>query len=213
MEGQKPAWMRWGGVALGLVIAVMLGFGLKDLLVSDKPAKKPKLQQITLIKPPPPPPPEQKPPEPEVMKEEVKLQEVEPPPEQQADAPPPGQDLGVDAEGAGSGDGFGLVGRKGGRDLLAGAGGRFAGYTGLLRQQIQEYLTKDKRLRTADYKAVVKVWLARDGRVERYELTGSTGNPDTDKAINLALASLPPVREQPPEDMPQPVKLRITSRL
>ena len=48
--------------------------------------------------------------------------------------------------------------------------------------------------------------------VERYELAGSTGNPDTDKAINQALANLPSMHESPPEDMPQPVKLRVTSR-
>ncbi len=39
------------------------------------------------------------------------------PPPQQADAPPPGANLGLDAEGKGSGDSFGLVGNKGGREL------------------------------------------------------------------------------------------------
>jgi protein TonB len=215
MEGQKPSWMRWGGVALGLVVAVMLGLGLKDLLVSDKPAKKPRLQQITLVKPPPPPPPEKKPPEPEIKKEEVKIEQPKPDeaPKPADNEPPAGKDLGVDAEGSGSGDGFGLVGRKGGRDLLAGAGGKYAGYTTLLRQQIQEIMAKDKRLRSANYKAVVRIWMTRDGRVEKFEMVGSTGYPDTDGLIKLALASMPSLKEAPPEDMPQPIKMRITSRL
>jgi hypothetical protein len=124
MDDRKPAWMRWGGVALGLVAAVLIALWLKDMLVSDGPVRKPTIQQITLIKPPPPPPkpPEEKPPEPEV-KEEVKLDEPQPTPEQQAEAPPPGPDLGVDAEGTGSGDGFGLVGKKGGSELIGGGGG------------------------------------------------------------------------------------------
>ncbi|MBU1690485.1 MAG: TonB C-terminal domain-containing protein [Gammaproteobacteria bacterium] len=193
----------------------MLGLGLKDLLVSDKPAKKPRLQQITLVKPPPPPPPEKKPPEPEIKKEEVKIEQPKPEeaPRPADNEPPAGKDLGVDADASGSGDGFGLVGRKGGRDLLAGAGGKYAGYTTLLRQQIQEIMSRDKRLRSANYKAVVRIWMTRDGRVDRFEMVGSTGYPDTDSSIKQALASMPSLKEAPPEDMPQPIKMRITSRL
>jgi protein TonB len=214
MEGQKPAWMRWGIVALAAVAAVLLGLWLKDVLVGDTPAKKPKLQQITLLKPPPPPPPEQKPPEPEMKQEEVKIEQPQPDdaPKQADNDAAPGKDLGVDADGSGAGDGFGLVGRKGGRDLLAGAGGRFGGFTTVLRQQIQEHLSREKKLRSAEYKVVVYIWLARDGRVEKTELNGSSGNADTDGAIRQALAAMPLIRETPPEDMPQPVKLRITSR-
>ena len=52
-EQQRPAWMRWGGVILGLAAALTLGLWLKDFLGSDAPPKKQSLQQITLIKPPP----------------------------------------------------------------------------------------------------------------------------------------------------------------
>lgn len=214
-DGSKPAWFRWGAVALGLAVAVLLALWLRDMLMSSKPSKPMKLQQITLIRPPPPPkPPEEKPPEPKV-KDEVKIDEPPPDdaPKPADNEPPAGKDLGVDADGSAGGDGFGLVGRKGGRDLLGGAGGKFAGYTSLLRQQIQEHMAKDKRLRSADYKVVVRIWIARDGRVEKFELSGSTGNPDTDSSIKLALANLPSIKEQPPEDMPQPIKMRITSRL
>lgn len=217
MEGQKPAWIRWGGVALGLVIAVMLGLGLKDLLVSDKPAKKPKLQQITLIKPPPPPPPEKKQPEPEIKKEEVKIDQPKPDeqPKPADSEPPAGKDLGVDADGSGSGDGFGLVGRKGGRDLLAGTGGKYAGYTVPVAQQINEQISEYMRKHRLafNYRIQVRIWIAKDGHVEKFELSGSTGNPETDSSIKQALAGLSSIKERPPDDMPQPIKLRLTSRL
>lgn len=216
MEGQKPAWMRWGGVALGLGVAVMLGLGLKDLLVSDKPAKKPRLQQITLIKPPVPPP-EQKPPEPEVRKEEVKIQEVEQPPQQQADAPAPGQDLGVDAEGSGSGDGFGLVGKKGAADLVGGGsrGNPWSGYDTMVNDVVnsafQNALSREKTLKNKSYKVIVKVWIGAGGQVTRTALVDSTGDPKVDDLLKDVLRNLA-LRGSPPEDMPQPMKIRVISR-
>lgn len=202
------------GAMLVVVIALLVLF-VRSMSSDGKPAKRQVIQQISLLKPPPPPKPEEKPPEPEIKKEEVKIDQPKPDeaPKPADNEPPAGKELGVDAEGGAGGDGFGLVGRKGGRDFLGGAGGKFAGYTTLLRQQIQEYLAKDKRLRTSDYKVVVSIWMARDGRVDKFELNGSTGSPDKDNAIKQALAGMPSIREQTPEDMPQPIKLRITSRL
>lgn len=216
MEGQKPAWMRWGGVALGLLVAIMLGLGLKNILVSDKPARKPRLQQITLIKPPPPPP-EQKPPEPEIKKEEVKVQEVEQPPEQQADAPPPGQDLGLDAEGTGSGDGFGLAGKKGAADLLgSGKGNPWASYDTLVSDVVsaafRNALSREKALKDKNYKVVVKVWIGAGGQVTRAVLVDSTGTQKVDELLKEVLRDLRGLRDSPPEDMPQPMKIRVTSR-
>lgn len=215
-DSSKPAWLRWGAVALGLVVAVLLALWLRDMLMSSKPSKPMKLQQITLIRPPPPPPkpPEEKPPEPKV-KDEVKIDEPQPTPEQTADAPPPGADLGVDADGTSGSDGFGLVGRKGGRDLLAGAGGKYAGYSIPVAQQINEQISEYMRKHRLafNYRIQVRIWIAKDGHVEKFELNGSTGNTDTDSSIKQALAGLASVKERPPEDMPQPIKLRLTSRL
>ncbi len=207
--------LLWGTL-LVILIGLMVWF-VRSMLSDSKPVRRQVIQQISLLKPPPPPPPkpEEKPPEPEIKKEEVKIDQPKQPDEapKPADSEPPaGKNLGVDADGAAGGDNFGLAGRKGGRDLLGGVGGKYAGFSNLLRQQIQAALAKDKQLRAEDYKVVVKLWLARDGSVERYELGGTTGNPDTDKAISRALARLPPMQESPPEDMPQPVKLRVTSR-
>lgn len=219
MDDRKPAWMRWGGVALGLVAAVLIGIWLKDILVSDKPARKPALQQITLVRPPPPPPkpPEEKPPEPEV-KEEVKLDQPQETPEPQADAPPPGPDLGVDAEGSGSGDGFGLVGKKGASDLIGGGGGGnpWAWYDALVNDAVssafQAALAREKALKNKNYKVIVKVWIDGGGLVTRAALVDSTGDARADEVLKEALKGMRALRDSPPADMPQPIKIRVTSR-
>lgn len=196
-----------GGVLVSIV-GNFIGHG-------GKPRKAP-VQQIAIMRPPPPPPPpkqEEKPPE--IKKEEVK---IPPPPQEQsqkdADAKEAGKDLGVDAEGSAGGDGFGLVGRKGGRDLIGGDGSarsRFAFYTNMLQQQIQDELSRDKRLRGGGYRAVVRIWLGGDGRIQKVDLSGSTGDADLDGSIRNALAGIT-LTQPPPQDMPQPVRLRISSR-
>ena len=217
-EQQRPAWMRWGGVVLGMAAAITLGWWLKDFLGSDAPPKKQSLQQITLIKPPPPPPPppEQKPPEP-VVKEEIKISEPDPEPMDQADEPPPGPDLGVDAEGSGSGDGFGLVGKKGGADLIGGRGGNpWAWYDGIVNEALnsafQDALSREKELKDKSDKVVVKVWIDARGQISRIALADTTGDAKVDELVKDVLQNLRALREAPPADMPQPIKIRVTSR-
>jgi protein TonB len=175
-----------------------------------------KIQTITLLTPPPPPPPpEVKPPEPEV-KEEVKIDEPEPVedmPEQASDEPPPGNDLGVDAEGGAGGDSFGLIGRKGGRGLLEGAGDRFTYYASQLQRQIEDALLDNKEVRKRAYSVVAKVWLQSDGRVSRAKLASSTGSPEMDKQLIAVITDVPSLAVAPPPDMPQPIRMRISSRL
>jgi protein TonB len=157
-----------------------------------------------------------KPPEPEVN-EEVKLPEPDPQPKAD-EAPPPGEQLGLDAEGSGNGDAFGLAAKKGGRDITTIGGGtgnaraQFAWFTGMVQTLLQDQFQKNDKLRRADYRAVVKVWFAHDGSVERFELAGSSGNAEIDQNLKLSLRDMPRLKQPPPEDMPQPVKLRVTSR-
>jgi protein TonB len=124
--------------------------------------------------------------------------------------------LAVDAAGSAGGDGFGLIGRKGGRDLIAsgtgGVGSRFAWYGALVKERIQDAISKDKKLRKADYKLMVNVWVNATGSVTRVELLDSTNDAELDNALKTALRNLPPLREGAPGDMPQPIKLRITAR-
>jgi periplasmic protein TonB len=211
---------------IGLVVGLFVGLGLiavviKGLMESGGGHKKPSVAQIQLLKPPPPPPPkpEEKPPEPPVKKEEVKLPEPEKAPEPQpAQAePPPGPNLGVDANGTGSGDSFGLVGKPGGRDITTiggggGGGNPYAAYHQLLQKQIQQALARNSKLRGAQFKAIVKLWLSPDGHVKNFELVGSSGEAATDDLIKTALSEVSALGEPPPAEMPQPVRLRVTSR-
>lgn len=210
-------WLIAGGIAL---LCLLVFLGIRHVLQNAEKPKRPTIAQIELLRPPPPPPPpkvEEKPPEPQV-KEEVKLDEPTPQdePQEQAennDEPPPSENLGVDAEGGAGTDGFGLVGNKGGANLIgSGGGSKFRWYARQVEQQLQSKLADDERLKRLNYRVTVMFWLSPSGLVERYELDGSTGNSDIDRALRQALADLRGFGQAPPEGMPQPVGLRINSR-
>jgi protein TonB len=223
-ENEEKEPRRWGVILSGVIVAVLLIGGLASLvlkLMSNSGAlpKPPKVQQITLVQPPPPPPPPpppkvEQPPPPEEQKIEQPKPEEKPQedkPKEAKDEPPPGQDLGLDANGTGSGDGFGLVGKKGGRSLIGG-GDQKRWYAGVIQRDFQNLLSDNDKLRAGKYTIVVKLWIAQDGRVERFELLGTTGDATRDKALREALASAPRLSDPPPDNLPQPVRLRIVSR-
>ena len=208
-------------IVLSVVLVAFVGmvaWGALSLIGGDKTTTK-RVVNITLVAPPPPPPPppppEVKPPEPEV-KEEVKLPEPE---QQQAEeAAPVNEALGLDADGSGGGDGFGLAAKKGGKDITELGGplttdrARFAWFTGIVQDQLREHFQKNDKLRRADYRVVVRVWFTDDGRIDRYELVGSSGKPEIDRDLKLSMEDMPRLKQSPPADMPQPIKLRVTSR-
>lgn len=215
--------LRITAIVFGLLLAVAIVWvAIHSLLTRSGPVKKHTVHQIAILKPPPPPPPppkQEKPPE--VKKEEVKIKEPERPPEQeqQAEQPPPGQNLGVDADGSAGGDAFGLISNKSGRDLITlGEGGsgersRYAGYTNRLQRLLQDELARNANLRKGEYRATVRIWLTPDGGIRRVELAQSTGNTATDELLRAALTQMSAPGERPPDNMPQPVRLRITSRI
>lgn len=206
-----------GLAVLGLTGAI--GYFVLELL-SGEPPPPPKVQKISIVQPPPPPPPpprEEPPPEPE--KQEIEAPEPEPvEPEEVAqddsDEPPPGQELGLDAEGSGSGDGFGLVGRKGGRGLIGGSGGsRFAWYSGMIERELQSVLAGIEEVRRRRYTVEIRLRIAGDGSVRSVELLGTTGDPGLDRELERTLLERVRLSEGPPEDLPQPIRLRIRSRI
>jgi len=119
-------------IIAGAVVLIFLlaGGGLFFLMSTDEESKaKSRVAAVSLLKPPPPmrekppPPLKEKPPEPEVKKETIEAIREAPRPEEarneKADDKPAGDQLGLDAQGGAGSDSFGLVGRKGGRDLLS----------------------------------------------------------------------------------------------
>ena len=200
-------------VIIGCGIAAV-GFGtilmVRSFLSGEAPQPKRVVQEIRVIRPPPPeelPPPPPPPPE-----EEVNVTQPEQQPDPVASNDPPPGDLGLDADGTAGGDGFGLVGRKGGRDLLGSGGSAFSWYAGLLKGEILDELQNVKSARSGAYSVSVKVWVRADGSVERIRLAQSTGDRERDRDIEDALARIGRISQSPPADMPQPVSLRIVSR-
>lgn len=204
-------------ILVAVVVLGLLGNMLKSLFSGGSSHKK----AITTIKllpdtPPPPPPPKEPP------KEQPKDQpkEVKEIPQPKPEQTPPAEVLKM--EGA-AGDGpspfaAGAVNNeyKGG-DVGTKIGGgpskyQFAYYTGLMKSRIEDAMAKDKVLASGAYKVVVKVWVATNGHIQRYELVGSSGDPGRDALIKKALDEMPALPEGPPSDMPQPVKLRISAR-
>ena len=212
---------NWRPLVVGALIAILvigvIVWGALRMMANSKVAPPPRAQKIIVMPqqappPPPPPPKEEPPPPPEQPKIEEPTPQEEPQEQdqEQNDEPPPGDDLGVDAEGSGSGDGFGLVGKKGGRGLIGG-GDRNRWFAGQVQQDLQRQLADNEKARAAKYGVVVKLWFKSDGSVDRYEMAGTVGDKQSEAALRSVLDKLR-LSETPPEDMPQPLKLRIVSR-
>jgi protein TonB len=195
----------------GLALLCLIGLGIKSMMggKSGKPRKPP---TVTLMpdKPPPPPPKEEKKPEP--PKEDKKEVKVVQPTEQ---APQPAQNEPLKMEGvAGEGGGpfgAGTVGREYSGGSIGGIGGA-GSFAGRLQRHFQEQLSRTRKLRESDYKVTVKIWLRRDGSIERAELAGTTGFEKLDQLLRESLQQIPAMREAMPENLVQPIRIRVTNR-
>lgn len=87
-----------------------------------------------------------------------------------------------------------------------------AGTQNLIQTEIQQVLQKDDKLGSSRYGITVAVWLSSSGRPDRVKLLNTTGNHDIDARIEQALAAMPNLPQPPPQDMPQPINLRIDAR-
>jgi len=76
----------------------------------------------------------------------------------------------------------------------------------------QSALAREKALKNKNYKVIVKVWIDSTGNVTRAALVDSTGDARADEVLKEALRDMRALRDSPPADMPQPVKIRVTSR-
>lgn len=215
-------WLLPTIIKLSVAALVLAGaWGVYRQIGTDDRIHKRLSQRISIVSQPPARKVEPKPPEQEA-KEEVPLERLELKAPQQANAPVDDA-LGVDEEGAAGGDAFGLAAKKGGRDIIL-LGNQtndrpagevrinFAMYTGSIQQQLQSEFNKNDKLRRGSYRVQLKLWIARDGGIERFELLDSTGVPELDRTIELALGELPRLDRPPPPEMPQPVRIRLTSR-
>jgi len=200
-------------LCLGIPVLGIGAFALVRGIISGGPGQPKKVvQEIHLIRPPPPPP-DVPPPPPPPPEEKVDIHEPQDQPDPTpSNEPPPSEQLGLDAEGSAGGDEFGLMGHKGGRDLLGTGGSAYAWYAGLLKNEIAEQLGNEKQARSGEYSVMVRVWVRGDGTIERVRIVQSSGNRERDRAIEAALSKVTRLSQAPPADMPQPISLRIVSR-
>ncbi len=214
-------WKKRLPVVLGVLFVVFVGIGttlmIRNFMESNPHAPEKKIQQITLVKPPPPPPPPpevEKPPEQKVEQEEVDIPEPEPMEEipDPGEAPPAGDLLGLDAEGGAGSDGFGLIGRKGGRGLLAGAGDPYVMYASRLQNAIEDALAQVDELRSFAYSVKADVWVDAAGQVTRVRLVTSTGRKEMDKKMIATIRGIVFDAEMP-QGLRQPIRYRLSSRI
>jgi outer membrane biosynthesis protein TonB len=218
-----------GGIAVCLVLFMATGavLAVKFLLKDDSKNRKRRVQMVTVVKPPPPPKIKEKPPEPEIKKKEeiIEQQPEETPPEPmdeaQDDAPPPGEDLGLDADGTAGSDGFGLRANKGGRALIGGSSSdasmmrRYAWYTRIiqeeLRKRMNRHMEENGGIPDGNLKALIKITLDDLGKIVDYDLARSSGDSRMDDAVVAAL-ELSTISEPPPRGMPRVIKLKISAK-
>jgi TonB family protein len=147
------------------------------------------------------------------------------------DNTPAGDRLGLDAEGKAGSDGFGLVGRKGGRSILAGRGGsggvggggsgkssplnKFGWYTQIVKteisKKIQKYLDENGGIPRGKLQTIVRISVDSAGAVVQWRIVGSSGNHDMDEAVKQCIGDVR-ISEPPPEGMPRTLIIRVTSQ-
>jgi len=214
---------RWWIAAVALLtLAAMVAGAYMVMGIGKSSVKKkaPKIALVTPAAPPPPPPPPpkfEKKPDPPKEQQEVKMAQPEP----KNDDPPPSPELKM--EGA-AGDGpsaFGS-GKVSNEDLSKlGTGERggtgtgmfdpYANYMNLAKGELQRFLKKNTALRRRRYSLDVHLWVSPTGAVSRFELARGSGDQETDEAVSQALASLPSLSQALPNNMPQPIRLRIST--
>jgi len=212
---KRPGRKRAPVIVIGLVVGV-LGAGavafVRGIVTGGPPQTKKVVQEIHVIRPPPPPP-DVPPPPPPPPEEKVDIPDPQQKPDPTpSDEPPPSEQLGLDAEGSAGGDAFGLVGNKGGRELTGTGGSAFAWYAGLLKNEILDRLSAEKKACPPQYSGDVRIWVRNDGSIERVRIAQSTGDAKCDRAIESTLSGMSRMPQAPPAGMPESVSLRIVSR-
>lgn len=190
----------------GLLLLGLIAWGISTMMHS-KPHKPKQATKAFLLpdKPPPPPPKEEKKIEP--PKTESKEVKVNTPKEQA----PVTQNEPLKMEGAAGEGNSPFAAGSVGREYV---GGSFGGslYGGQLQRHLQSELNKNRKLRESDYRVTLKVWVGRDGAIQRAELVGSTGNETIDELLRQTLLQATAMRDPPPENIPQPMRIRVTAR-
>lgn len=221
---QSPARVWAGRLALVGGIAAALGLGAWLLSGMSAKVSAPKKQTVAIkvlpdTPPPPPPKPEDKPPPP---KEEPKqVMQMEAP---KVQAPVDNQPQQLKMEGP-AGDGpSAFAGGAITKDYVGGPVGNGTGsgtqssraqfqfFFNTAKQQLKEEIERHLRADAPELTAVFSIWLDGSGAIRRFAVD-SSGNAEADAQIKAALdETARSLRLQPPPDVPQPLKFRLSLR-
>jgi protein TonB len=200
----------------GLVIGVVAYFWRQ--ISSTELHRLDSTQVVSLLDDPqaPPPPEMEDLPEPE-PEEDLEMMEQPEDVDVPEGAQPLDDFLAIEGDASAGFDSFGLVAKRGGRDLLEIASGSRGGldwklYGTVIEDGLRAALGAREELRRRNYSIVVRLWIDVRGAISRAELAQSTGSSEVDEALERALATMGALSEPPPEGMPQPVRIRITTR-
>ena len=215
-EANHPWLVRLAILAVVVVLAVVVRIQIANSefqidteiqsvkLIEDQPLEEIELEQPEFI---------------EEQIEEIVEPEAEEFDEAAEDAPPSLDDmLGLDSAAMAGSDAFGLMARRGGRDILESGDGSLAceWYESVLNTELNNYLipllAKHESLLRSGYSVILRLWLEPDGSVERF-IVSSTGDEDLDRDLHLALADFKEVGTPPPPDLPQPVRIGLSCRI
>ena len=193
------------GLALLALIGLMAWLGARLSGGGHAPSRQ--VAKIALLPDTPPPPPPPPPDKPKIEpKNEIKQQIDKP----KLQAPPQPEQLKMEGQ-AGEGPSPFAAGEVKndyiGGDIGNGAGERFAAYVGRVAQLVQDALAK-RNLKVQS--ARLFLWLQPDGSIQRYEISGASGN--TEHQLRTAMAEMGRLPEAPPQDMPMPMGLEISTR-
>ena len=216
----SPQLQKIGLVAGALLLVALLAWGVSGLFSGKTKgvSKAPKISLMPSTPPPPPPPPkEEKRPEPPKDAKEIKVDQPAPP--KDAPAAPPSQELKMDGP-AGDGpsafsagkitnDDLSNIGKEGAAPAAGGMFNPFNNYATAIKGELQRFLARNKDLRQRAYRVDVQLWVGRDGALSRHELMGSSGDTEVDELIRQSLTALGNFTQVPPEQMPQPIRLRL----
>ncbi len=217
-----PRWL----IVLAIVFVVAMAYVVHVALSDDPPQQRRRIATVELLKSPPPPelPPELEPIE-EELEEEVPLEEETPEenePLAETDDVPAGESLGLDADGTGAGDSFGLVGKKGGKSLIGGGNGldrlamltRHAGYIqrveAELYEQVMKRLDEEGWFPRGKLKVIIKLRVDPEGRITDYSIIGSSGSHKMDEAVRSTLQHC--TLSTPPNNKFTTMSLKISAR-
>ncbi len=213
-DGARRPWLVRGALLVG---ALTVAWFVRAQLLEHGFKSEQEVQLVKLLEEQPLEPLEIEEPPLELPNEEevVELDEPDPGPDPAQQDAPAMDALGLDAAGVAGADAFGLLARRGGRDLLASGGDSCAWYETVLNAELGEYLlpllNRRAGLRRDAYSVVLRLWLDPEGRVDRYRVS-STGNTELDLEIDAALSEFDAVGTPPPADLPQPVRIRLSCR-